>query len=153
MIAWANLLFGILLYISDKINAVKSINKDFSVKYAFIIGLFQSLSLISGVSRSGISITAGRFLGFNRIDSTKIAFLLSIPTLSAASFIGILNVYQEKNAELNVYALIAILLSFIFSYLTIKLFLNFIKKFSFNIFVTYRLVLSGILFYLIYFLK
>ena len=141
VIGWMSLLFGILLYISDRSNVTKKMDK-FTNKSAIFIGLFQVLSLIPGVSRSGITITSGRMLGFNRFDSARISFFLSIPTLAAASFIGIYNVYKEGSAELNFLAIIAVIFSFIFSYITIALFFNFIKKFSLNIFIIYRIVLS-----------
>ena len=142
VIGWMSLIFGILLYISDKFKITKKIDTEFTNSSAIIIGLFQVLALIPGVSRSGITITSGRLLGFNRLDSAKISFFLSIPTLGAASLLGIYNIYKEGNAELNFLAIIAVIFSFIFSYFTIVLFLNFIKKFSLNIFIIYRILLS-----------
>ena len=67
-------------------------------------------------------------MGFNRFDSAKISFFLSIPTLAAASFIGIYNIYKEGSAELNFLAIIAVIFSFIFSYFTIAIFLNLLKN-------------------------
>tara|TARA_B100000686_G_scaffold312223_1_gene356554 strand:- start:180 stop:947 length:768 start_codon:yes stop_codon:yes gene_type:complete len=142
VIGWMSLIFGILLYVSDKSKITKKIDTEFTNKSAIFIGLFQVLALIPGVSRSGITITSGRMLGFNRVDAAKISFFLSIPTLAAASVIGIYNVYREGSAELNFLAIIAVIFSFIFSYITIALFFNFIKKFSLNIFVIYRIALS-----------
>ena len=142
VIGWMSLIFGILLYISDKFDITKKIDTEFTNRSAIIIGLFQVLALIPGVSRSGITITSGRLLGFSRFDSAKISFFLSIPTLSAASLLGIYNIYKEGSAELNFLAIIAVIFSFIFSYFTIVLFLNFIKKFSLNVFVIYRIILS-----------
>ena len=142
VIGWMSLIFGILLYVSDKSKVTKKIETEFTNKSAIIIGLFQVLALIPGVSRSGVTITSGRMLGFNRFDSAKISFFLSIPTLAAASIIGIYNVYREGSAELNFLAIVAVIFSFIFSYITIALFFNFIKKFSLNIFIIYRIALS-----------
>ena len=142
VIGWMSLIFGIFLFISDKMEVTKNVNKDFNNKSAVIIGLFQVLALIPGVSRSGITITSGRFLGFNRFDSAKISFFLSIPTLAAASCIGIYNISKEGSTELNFLAIIAVIFSFIFSYITIALFLNFIKKFNLSIFIAYRIILS-----------
>ena len=150
VIGWMSLIFGILLYLSDKTKITKKIDAEFTNKSAIIIGLFQVLSLVPGVSRSGITITSGRLLGFNRFDSAKISFFLSIPTLGAASFLGIYNIYKEGSAELNFLALIAIIFSSIFSYFTIALFLNFIKKFSLNIFVIYRIVFSLFILAIVY---
>ena len=142
VIGWMSLIFGILLYISDKFEITKKIDTEFTNSSAIIIGLFQVLALIPGVSRSGITITSGRLLGFSRVDSAKISFFLSMPTLGAASLLGIYNIYKEGSAELNFLAIIAVIFSFIFSYFTIVLFLNFIKKFSLNVFVIYRIILS-----------
>ena len=142
VIGWMSLIFGILLYISDKFKITKKIDTEFTNSSAIIIGLFQVLALIPGVSRSGITITSGRLLGFSRFDSAKISFFLSIPTLGAASFLGIYNIYKEGSTELNFLAIIAVIFSFIFSYFTISIFLNFIKKFSLNVFIIYRIILS-----------
>ena len=150
IIGWASLIFAILLYISDKVKVTKKIDTGFSNKSAIIFGLFQIISLIPGVSRSGITITSGRLLGFNRFDSAKISFFLSIPTLAAASLLGIYNIYKVGSAELNFLAIIAVIFSFIFSYFTIVVFLSYIKKFSLNIFVIYRILLSLLLLFIAY---
>jgi len=150
VIAWMTLVFGIILYISDQKIITKKINNDFNKSSAVIFGLFQILSLIPGVSRSGITITAGRFQGFNRFDSAKISFFLSIPALTAASVLGIFNVLKEGSSELNFLAIIAVIFSFFFSYIAIALFLNFIKKFSLKIFVLYRIILALLLLSIVY---
>ena len=150
VIGWMSLIFGILLYISDKTKIEKKIETEFSNRSAIIIGLFQVLALIPGVSRAGITITSGRLLGFNRFDSAKISFFLSIPTLFAASVLGIYNIFKEDSAELNFLAIIAVIFSFAFSYLTIAIFLNFIKKFSLKIFVIYRIVISLLILSIVY---
>ena len=150
VIGWTSLIFGIFLYIADKRKITKEINKDFSNLSAVFIGLFQILALIPGVSRAGITITSGRLLGFNRFDSAKISFFLSIPALFAASILGIYNIYKEGSPELNFLAIIAVIFSFVFSYLTITIFLNFIKKFTLSIFVVYRIILSLIILTIVY---
>ena len=150
VIGWMSLIFGIFLYIGDKSKDTKKIETEFTNKSALIIGLFQVLALVPGVSRSGITITSGRFLGFSRFDSAKISFFLSIPTLAVASIIGIYNISKEGSAELNFLAIIAVIFSFIFSYITIALFLNFIKKFSLNIFIIYRIALSIFILTIVY---
>ncbi len=150
VIGWMSLIFGVLLYISDKSKITKKIGTGFTNKTALFIGLFQILSLIPGVSRSGITITSGRFLGFNRFDSAKISFFLSIPTLAAASLLGIYNISKEASTELNFLAIIAIIFSFIFSLITIYLFMKFISKFSLNIFVIYRIIISLFILAIVY---
>ena len=150
IIGWTTILFGVLLYYSDKFKDDKIINKDFSFKSALIIGAVQILSLIPGVSRSGITITAGRFLKFKREDAAKISFLLSIPTLAAVSFFGINNLLNTESFNFSLINLIAITLSFVFSFLTIKYFLKYISNFSLNIFVIYRILLGFMILFLSY---
>jgi len=150
IIAWTTLIFGFLLYISDKFELKKNIKNDFNLKSAIIIGLLQISSLIPGVSRSGIAITAARFLKFKRTDAAKISFLISIPILGAVSGYGFMNILFTKNVNFTIINLLAIILSFLFSLLTIKYFLKYIKKFSLNIFVYYRLLLGFILLMITY---
>tara|TARA_B100001123_G_scaffold318118_1_gene356549 strand:- start:69 stop:836 length:768 start_codon:yes stop_codon:yes gene_type:complete len=150
VIGWTSLIFGILLYISDKSKVTKKIVSEFDNKSALFIGFLQVLALIPGVSRAGITITAGRLLGFDRFDSAKISFFLSIPTLAAASLLGIYNIYKEGSAELNFLAIIAVIFSAIFSYITIAFFLSFVKKFSLNIFIIYRVILSVFILAIVY---
>jgi len=150
VIAWATLFFGILIYIADKNKFLKKIDTDFTIRSVLIIGFFQVIALIPGVSRAGITITAGRILGFDRTDSTKISFYLSIPALTGASALGIKDLFKE-NIEFNFLVIVGVFLSFIFSLITIKFFLKFIKKFSLNLFVVYRIFLATVLFYIIYF--
>jgi len=149
VIAFTTLIFGIILYLADKNSSGKKISLDLNLKNILYIGIFQILALIPGVSRAGITITAGRILKFNRVDSAKISFLLSIPALGGASILSLKNI-SEQSLEFNYLALISIVLSFLFSYLTVKFFLNYIKKFSLNIFVIYRIILGLILFFIIY---
>ena len=142
VIGWMSLIFGIFLYVCDRSKITKKINTSFTNRSAIYIGLFQILALLPGVSRSGITISSGRLLGFNRFDSAKISFFLAIPALAAASFLGIYKIYKVGSDELNFLAIIAVIFSFIFSYITIAFFLKFIQKFSLNIFIIYRLILS-----------
>ena len=94
------------------------------------------------MSRSGITISAARLLEFKRVDSAKISFLLSIPTLGAVSIFGLKNIVSSNDLEFSVLNIISVFLSFIFSFLTIKFFLKYIKSFSLKIFVIYRLILG-----------
>jgi len=149
VIAWTTIIFGIVLYIADKNKFTKNINSNLDLKAILYIGFFQTLALIPGVSRAGITITAGRFLKFNRFDASKISFLLSIPALAGASVLSLKDIFQQS-FEFNYFVLIAISLSFFFSYITVKFFLDYINKFSLNIFVVYRMVLGIILFIMIY---
>ena len=110
----------------------------------------QIIALIPGASRAGIVITGSRFLSFNRYDAAKISFILSIPALFGASVLTLKDSFV-KEEMINSNIILGIFFSYVFSYLTIKYFLIYTKNFSLNIFVIYRLFLSLILFYFIYF--
>ena len=150
IIGWTTILFGALLYISDLKKEKKSIRKNFKYSTALYIGFFQILSLIPGVSRSGITITGGRFFNFKRLDSAKISFLLSIPTLAAVSLYNFKNLLTKQDLEISLLNFLGIFLSFIFSYITIKFFLEFIKKFSLLYFVIYRIILGSLILVYVY---
>ena len=150
VIAWTTLIFGIFLYFSDQKKIYKNISSNLNIKSIIFIGMFQILALIPGVSRAGITITAARLLSFNRVDSGKISFLLSIPALAGASFLGLKDIPNES-IEINLLVIIAIILSFLFSYLTVKFFLRYLNRFSLNIFVIYRITIALILLSIIYF--
>ena len=145
VISWTTLIFGFLLYYSDKFKLNNNLKENFSIKSALFIGIFQILSLVPGVSRSGITISAARILKFNRYDSAKISFLLSIPTLAAVSIFGLQNMIVEENISFTTINFLAIFFSFLISFITIKYFLNFVKNFSLKIFVFYRIALGLVL--------
>ena len=149
IIAWTTLIFGIVLFIADKNRFDKKISSNLNLRSILFISLFQILSLIPGVSRAGITITAARLLKFNRLDSSKISFLLSIPALGGASFLGLKDIFSQS-VEFNYLVLIAIITSFMFSFMTVKFFLIYINKFSMNAFVIYRILIALILFAIIY---
>ena len=149
VIAWTTLFFGIVLFFADQREVDRNISSGLNIKTILFIGLFQIIALIPGVSRAGITMTASRFLKFNRVDSTKISFLLSIPALAGASFLGLRDI-SNQSIEINYLIIIAIILSFLFSYMTVKFFLNYINKFSLTIFVIYRIIIAFILLLIIY---
>ena len=150
IIGWMTLIFGILLFISDKFKLEKNLNSNFTFKNAIIIGFFQILSLIPGVSRSGITITAARILNFKRFDAAKISFLLSIPTLGAVSIFGLKNLINSQDISFSILNLTSIFLSFLFSLITIKFFLKYVKTFSLNLFVIYRIFVGVLLLFFAY---
>jgi undecaprenyl-diphosphatase len=146
LIGWTTIIFGILLYFSDLKKTTSSIKKNnYKLKTALIIGFFQILSLVPGVSRSGITITGARIFGFSRMDSVKISFLMSIPILTVITIYNLKNIIAEDNLELSIINLISIIFSFTFSYLTIKFFLDLLRKFSLTFFVIYRVILGLII--------
>ena len=149
IIAWATLIFAILLYFADKNRLDKKISSNLNLKTIFFIGIFQILAFIPGVSRTGITITAARIFKFNRYDSSKISFFLAIPAIAGASVLQLKDVISQS-FEVNYLLIFSISFSFLFSYFTIKFFLDFINKFSMNAFVIYRVIIALILFLIIY---
>ena len=147
VIGWMTIIFGVLLFMSDKSAIKKNYKSEFNFKDALIIGLIHSIAIIPGVSRSGVAITACRFLSYSRVDSAKISFLISIPTLLAVSIYGIYSLNLNKNIELQSLSVLSILGSFFFSYITIKFFLEFLKKFTLNFFVYYRIIIGVVILY------
>ena len=114
VIGWSTIIFGIFLYFCDRLKIEKSLDKDLNFTTALYIGFFQILSLIPGVSRSGITMSGARFFNFSRVDSVKISFLLSIPTLGAASLFNIQKLITENSFYISSLNLLGIFLSFFF---------------------------------------
>ena len=150
LIGWMTIIFGVLLYFSDLKKKTRSIQKNYDFKTAIYIGLFQILSLAPGVSRAGIVLTGARFFNFSRVDSVKISFLMSIPILLVVSIFNLKSLLMENNFEFSFINFLGMGFSFIFSYLTIKLFLNFLQKFSSTLFVVYRIILGSIILFFSY---
>ena len=150
IISFTTIFFGVLLYFADRSVIKKNNINDFSLKNSIYIGLMQCLSLIPGVSRSGITITGARFLNYDRIQSAKIAFLFSIPTLIAVSTYGVLKMVELKNLNITVHNFWAIIFAFIFSLIVLKIFIKYLKKFSLFIFVIYRIALGFLIIAYVY---
>ena len=150
VIGWTTIIFGLLLYFSDKFSVKENIKNNFTIKNAVIVGLFQTLALVPGVSRSGIIITGARFLKFNRVDSGKLSFLFSIPALGGWGLYGLYDLTKQNDSLLSAGAILTAFLSFIFSYLTIKYFLIYLKKFNLSFFVGYRMILGAIILVIAY---
>ena len=148
-IAYANIFFALLLYISEKTSQQQYSNSDMTAKHAIVIGLFQTFSLISGASRSGTAITGSLFLSYKKSEAAKYSLMLSIPTILGALIFS----FSEYNTlKEDIYILttfIAFLTTFIVSYLSISLFLGLVKKLGYMPFIVYRLILGITLLWLI----
>lgn len=142
IIGWTILGFGIVLFIADKLGMTIRQIKHLTALDALLIGLAQCLALIPGTSRSGITITMGRFLGMERREAAKFAMLLSIPTIAAAGMLVGWELYAAGNFQEIIYAMDGITYSFIFSILAIYIIMWWLKKSTFLPFVVYRLCLG-----------
>ena len=150
IIGWTTLIFAFLLYLSDLSVAKNKISSDFNLKSALIIGLLQIFALIPGVSRSGIAISASRFLKFERSEAAKISFWLSIPTLGTIGIYNMQKLIITSNIAITLDSYFAIIMSFIFSLITIKYFIKYLKKFTLLLFVFYRIILGIIILNYVY---
>ena len=145
VIALMTISFALLLLIADrKSKNNKGITAISSIEI-LTIGLFQTLALVPGVSRSGIVITAALLLNYKRIDAIKIAFLLSIPAIFMASVYNVFELTSSENIIIYKEHLIGMILSLLFSYITIHLFIATINKISFTPYIIYRILLGTIL--------
>ena len=151
LIAWCTLIFGIILYLVDNIFLrIKKI-EDLNIINGLIIGTFQIVAFLPGTSRSGITITAGRILGFERRSAAKFSLLLSIPAILGATTLELYDLIKEDNYELNMNIVSASILSFTFSLLSIHFMMKWISNYSFTPFVVYRIFLGTVLLLAIYF--
>ena len=149
IVAYATIFFSIVLYLCDRSDVKKKFGKNISNKYAFYIGLAQVFALIPGTSRSGITISCARYLGFSRLDSAKFSFLISIPTLFAATIYGVSDIILNFDKDILIILFIGFFLSLTTSLICIKIFLSFVERNSLTIFVIFRLILGfALLFYL-----
>ena len=144
-IAVMTILFALLLYFVDKNRKERENILNFSLTTIFFIGLMQTLAIIPGVSRAGIVITAALIVGFNRNDSIKISFLLSIPAILMASIYQMTQLLDTNDIILVREYLLGFLFSFIFSYLTIRLFISTINRITFSPYIIYRIILGTFL--------
>ena len=150
VMAWATILFGILLWIADSLKTESKTIHDMHLKDAILIGLAQCLALIPGTSRSGITMTASRFLGYSRSESARFSLLLAIIAISGAGAIGSLELISSGNAQLGLDALIAALLAFISGWIAIALMMKWLERFTFKIFAIYRIILGAALLLILY---
>lgn len=147
----SSIMFAAFLFIADRNHKRNRTLADLTPRHALFIGLLQIFALIPGASRSGTSITAGRFLGLSTVDATKFSILLGIPIIFAAMTLIAFSAFQNPVSNEELYRIaIASALSFTFSYLTIKIMLRWLKKSTFTPFVVYRILL-GIVLIVLYF--
>jgi len=151
VIGWTTLGFGFLLYMADKMGLTIRRVEHTGVTDAIIIGLAQCLALIPGTSRSGITITAARFLGFERVDAARFSMLLSIPAILGAGTLKGYELYESGNIQLTNDAMSAAGIAFVAAFIAVAVMMAWLKRASFTPFFIYRLILgSGLLYYAYY---
>ncbi len=146
VVAWASIIFGVLLYFADKKNTSKSIWNEINFKDALIIGMFQVLAFIPGASRAGVTITGARFLGFDRTNAAIFSMLLSIPIILASLTLSIFDVISDPiNNTYVLQSFFAAIVACITALLSIHFMMKLIQKTNFNLFIIYRIILGCIL--------
>jgi undecaprenyl-diphosphatase len=149
VVAWNTILYGILMLIADMVSPQERTMKDMTLVSALVIGVAQALALIPGTSRSGVTMTAGRFLGFTRPDAARFSFLLGIPAIAGA---GIFTVGDAlaSGEPITKEAVYCAVLTFFAGLAAIAFLMALVKRVSFLPYVLYRMVLGGFLLVLVY---
>lgn len=145
-IGWTTLGFGLVMFVADKVGAQTKKMKDMSALQAFLVGLAQAVALMPGTSRSGACLTMARFLGFERKEAARFAFLLSIPAILAAASHTALKVYLNGNHfTLYTEAFYAMVFSFVVGLFAISFMMRWLTKSDLTPFVVYRIALGTFL--------
>lgn len=131
---------GVILFIADKYSPAGKNLSRVGLKDSLLIGLSQAFALLPGVSRSGITMTAGRLLGLDRETAARFSFLLSTPIIFGA---GILNLRNLSPDDLTLPFIAGVLVSALVGFAAIKFLLRYLVRNSFSIFVAYRFVLGA----------
>ncbi len=149
VIASTSIIFGLLLYVADKLGGTEKLVEHMAIKPALLIGLAQVLALIPGTSRAGVTMTAARMLGFKRTDAARFSMLLSIPAIIASGTATGLKALEEANTTMMADAALGALLSCLAALLAIHFLMRWLTHASMTIFVVYRVLLGIGLFTLI----
>lgn len=151
VIAWATLGFGVLLWIADRLGMTIRRIDHMGFGAAFFIGASQVLALIPGTSRSGITMTAARMLGFERTEAARFSMLLGVPALLAAGTLAGIDIYEAGDARLTADAFVAGGLAFVAALIAVAAMMRWLRRASFLPFVIYRILLGGGLLIWIYY--
>jgi undecaprenyl-diphosphatase len=149
VVAWNAIIFGILMYICDRFGLSTRRMADMSIAPALIIGVAQALAIIPGTSRSGITMTAARALGFERPEAARFAFLLGIPAIAGAGLLK-LGDAVATGAPVTFAMILTMVLTFFVALATITVLMRLVRHMSFLPFAVYRVLLGAGLLGLIY---
>lgn len=150
VITATTLFFGILMGVADRFFPQEKQIGDITLKRALLIGCAQALALIPGTSRSGVTMTAARFMGFSRVDAARFSFLLGAPAIAAAGCMSFLEILKADDPGLWHDSLIAVLFAFVAGFGAIHFMMKWLTKFGLMPFVAYRMVLGAGLLYCLF---
>ena len=152
VVAWATVGFGVLLYVADRAGMTVRRVEHLTLGHAFLIGLFQVLALVPGASRSGLTMGAARWLGYERPAAARIAMLMSIPVIAASGVVAGYEVWRQGDPIVYANVALAAALSFVVALMAITGLLALLHHVSFTPFVLYRLALGGAVLVWLYYL-
>jgi undecaprenyl-diphosphatase len=150
IVGWTMIGFGIVLWFADRIGLTVRRVEHMTVGQAIFIGLAQAIAFIPGTSRSGITMTAARLVGYERAEAARFSFLLAIPAISAAGLWEGYRLYQTGAPEQVESALLTGALCVLTGLFAIAFMMQWLKRANFTVFVAYRLLLGGLILYLVY---
>lgn len=148
--AWSLIIFGILLGLADKFMPTLRTVESMTWKDALLVGLAQMLALIPGTSRSGITMTAARALGFSRVEAARFSFLLAVIAISGAGAVGALELFKDPSAAMLLDMAVGAVVSCIAALAAMHFLMKWLVTRSFMPFVIYRVLLGIFLLFLIY---
>ncbi len=142
VLGWTTLIFGILLYVADRLGLTVRRVEHLKLSDAAIIGLAQVIALIPGTSRSGITMTAARVLGYERGEAARFSMLISIPTIFGAGLLAAKDIVEANQPVLTTAALYGAGLAFVTALIAIALLMRWLRHASFTVFAVYRVILG-----------
>lgn len=144
LVAFNLIVYGVLLGIADRLGPRHKRYEDMTLKDAVIVGVAQALALIPGTSRSGITMTAARFLGYERVEAARFSFLLALPAVAGAGTLAVMDL-ADATAQMQWDALIAGAMTFVTAFATMAFLMRFLRHASMMVFVLYRVALGAVL--------
>ena len=144
-LAIANLVFAFVLWVADRTPIKRRGLEMVSWHTAVIVGVFQIFALIPGASRSGVTMSAARFLGYDRLTAARFSLLLSLPTIAGAGLLKSIDLMKSGDAALGIDAVIVVISSAILAWIAISWMMRWLTTSSFSIFIYYRFALGGFL--------
>ena len=142
VVAWASIVFAVPLYLADRFAPAEKTLAHMAARPALLMGVAQMLALIPGASRAGVTIMAGRALGFSREAAARYSMLMAMPVIAAFALFGILELVSNAAWEALGQAALGALFAAVFAFITIDLFLRLTRRMSLAVFVAYRIILG-----------
>jgi undecaprenyl-diphosphatase UppP len=154
IVAWSLIVGGVILVWSDRafshLHSSGRTVDDLNYKDSVKLGLFQSIAMIPGVSRSGSTIMGGLFLGMNKKDAAEFSFFLAVPTMAAATLYKLLKIYKTIEPSQVSVLLVGMVVAFFVALLAIKFFIGVVTKYGFRGFGYYRILVGVIILIMLY---